>query len=221
MKAKRLALMGFLCAGAAVSMAQGVNNRIFTYDGTPGTNGLVTYQVNGDGANAQVFSGYIAGTTYGQNGVLGASYTNAQFLAQTLINVATYVYISGNFGGVYNVQGVGTATDIQYQNDVEVRTNRPLSFVATGFYGLAPSIGSITYAMSLWQDYPSNGVQIGPTISAIDGGFNGSTLYVNPAANLPADGKATLRLQRTLSLTQAAIGGKQYTVAGFIAVGVN
>ena len=221
MNLNKLAFISVLVTATSAAMGQGLNTRIFTYDGYQGTNGFATYQVNGDGVNAQVFSGYIAGTTYGQNGVLGASYTNAQFLAQTLINVATYVYISGNFGGVYNVQGVGTATDIQYQNDVEVRTNRPLSFVATGFYGLAPSIGSITYAMSLWQDYPSNGVQIGPTISAIDGGFNGSTLYVNPAANLPADGKATLRLQRTLSLTQAAIGGKQYTVAGFIAVGVN
>ena len=221
MKAKRLALMGFLCAGAAVSMAQGVNNRIFTYDGTPGTNGLVTYQVNGDGANAQVFSGYIAGTTYGQNGVLGASYTNAQFLAQTLINVATYIYVSGNFGGVYNVQGVGSSSDITYSNDVEVRTNRALSFVATGFYGIGLANGTVTYSMSIFQDYPSNGVQIGPTITAVDAGFNGSTLYVNPAINLPADGRATLKLTRTLSLTQAAIGGKQYTAGGYIAIGIN
>jgi len=221
MKRTRLAFTAILGALAAVSMAQGVNSRIFTYDGTPGTNGLATYQVNGDGANAQVFSGYIAGTTYGQNGLVGASSTYSQFLAQTLINVATYIYVSGNFGGVYNVQGVGTASDITYTNDVEVRTNRPLSFVATGFYGIGLALGTINYSMSIFQDYPSNGVQIGPTISAVDAGFNGSTLYVNPAINLPADGRATLRLTRTLSLTQAAVGGKQYVAAGYIAIGVN
>ena len=221
MNLNKLAFISVLVTATSAAMGQGLNTRIFTYDGYQGTNGFATYQVNGDGVNAQVFSGYIAGTTYGQNGVLGASYTNAQFLAQTLINVATYIYVSGNFGGVYNVQGVGSSSDITYSNDVEVRTNRALSFVATGFYGIGLANGTVTYSMSIFQDYPSNGVQIGPTITAVDAGFNGSTLYVNPAINLPADGRATLKLTRTLSLTQAAIGGKQYTAGGYIAIGIN
>jgi hypothetical protein len=149
------------------------------------------------------------------------SYTNAQFLEQTLINVSTYVYISGNFGGVYNVQGIGSANDINQTNDVEVRTNRTLSFTASGFYPIGVNIGQIAYGISLYQDYPSNGVQIGPSVTGTDAGFNGSTVYVNPGANLPADGRATLRLSRTLTLTQAAVGGQTYKVGGYIAVGVN
>ncbi|MDR3689159.1 MAG: hypothetical protein P4L46_07250 [Fimbriimonas sp.] len=217
----KLACISALATATVAAMGQGLTTRIFTYDGTQGTNGLATWQVNGDGVNAAVFSGYVAGSTYGQNGVSGSSYTNAQFLEQTLINVSTYVYISGNFGGVYNVQGIGTASDITQTNDVEVRTNRTLSFTASGFYGIGVNLGHVDYAISLFQDYPSNGVQIGPTITGTDAGFNGSTVYVNPGANLPADGRATLRLTRTLNLSQAAVGGQTYTVAGFIAVGVN
>jgi len=201
-------------------MGQGLSGRTFVYDGSNATNGLVTYQVNGDGVGANVFSGYIAGTTYGQNGVNNATYTNAGFLAQTLINVSTYVYISGNFGAVYTVTGFGAGTDpLTDSTDIEVRTNRSLSFTATGFY--APSNASITYSIALFQDYPANGLQIGPTLTAVDGGFNGATLGLNAISNLPADGKATLRLSRKLSVTQTALGGQQYTAAGFIQVGVN
>jgi len=209
------------CAGFAVAaMGQGLSGRTFVYDGSNATNGLVTYQVNGDGAGANVFSGYIAGSTYGQNGVYGATTANAGFLAQTLINVSTYVYISGNFGAVYTVSGFGSGTDpLTDSNDIEIRTNRSLSFTATGFY--APNNASITYGIALYQDYPSNGVQIGPTLTAVDGGFNGATLNLNAQASLPSDGKATLRLNRKLSVTQTAIGGQQYTAAGYIQVGVN
>ncbi len=221
MNLNKLAFITVLATATTAAMGQGLTTRLFTYDGSQGTNGIATWQVNGDGAGAQVFSGYIAGTTFGQNGVTGATYTNAQFLAQTLINVSTYVYISGNFGGVYTVQGIGSATDIKQSNDVEVRTNRALSFTAVGFYGIGASIGHIDYGISLWQDYPSNGVQIGSTVTGTDSGFNGSTIYVNPVTNLPVDGRATLRLNRTLTLTQAAIGGQTYTAAGIVAVGVN
>ena len=221
MNLKKIALT-LVCGSVAVAaMGQGLTTRVFTYDGTNLTNGNVTYIDNGDGVNAQVWSGYNPGTVYGQNGIAGASVTNAQFLEQTLINVSTYVYISGNFGGVYNVQGVGSSTDINQTNDIEVRTNRTLSFTATGFYPIGVNIGQVAYGISLYQDFPSNGVQIGLSVTGTDAGFNGSTVYVNPGANLPADGRATLRLSRTLSLTQAAVGGKTYTVAGFIAVGVN
>jgi len=211
------------CGGFAVAaMGQGLSGRFFSYDGSNYTNGNVTYIVNGDAPNANVWSGYNPGTVYGQNGVLNASATNAGFLALTLINVATYVYISGNFGGVYNVTGFGAAQDTHtYNNDVEIRTNRSLSFTATGFYGIGAAIGSINYTISLFQDYPSNGVPIGPALTGTDAGFNGATLGLNAITSLPVDGKATLRLSRNLTLTQAAQGGQQYTAGGYIQVGVN
>jgi len=221
MNINKLAFIGILATATTAAMGQGLSGRVFSYDGTNGTNGLVTYQVNGDGVNANVFSGYIAGTIYGQNGVLNASYSNAAFLAQTLINVSTYVYISGNFGGVYNVQGFGAASDTNvYNNDVEVRTNRSLSFTATGFYGIGASIGTVHYGLALFQDFPAQ-TQIGGTLHGDDAGFNGATLGLNAITNLPVDGKATLRLTRQLSLTQAAIGGQTYTAGGYIQVGVN
>jgi len=221
MNLNKLAILAVLATATTAAMGQGITTRIFTYDGTQTTNGFSTWQVMGDGVNSYLFSGTIAGTAPGQNAVAGSSLTNAQFLAQTLINVSTYVYVSGNFGGVYNVQGVGSATDISQTNDIEVRTNRTLSFTAAGFFGLGPNIGTVAYGLSLYQDFPATAVQIGPSVSGIDAGFNGSTISVNPGANLPADGRATLRLSRTLSLTQAAMGGKTYTVGGFIAIGVN
>jgi hypothetical protein len=143
-------------------------------------------------------------------------------LAQTLINVATYVYISGNFGGVYTVSGIGAAQDVNvYNNDIEVRTNRSLTFTADGFSGIGASVGQINYTLSLFQDYPSNGVQIGPGAVGTDAGFNGASVGVNASFALPADGKATLRLTRNLILTQAALGGHTYTASGYIQVGVN
>jgi len=220
MNINKLAFMTILATATTAAMGQGLSGRLFTYDETKGTNGLVTYQVNGDGVGANVFSGYIAGTTYGQNNVVNATYSNAAFLAQTLINVSTYVYISGNFGAVYTVSGFGSGTDpLTDSTDIEIRTNRSLSFSATGFY--APNNGSITYSMALFQDYPANGLQIGPTLTAVDGGLNGATLGLNAQVSLPAEGKATLRLSRKLSVTQTAIGGQTYTAAGFIQVGVN
>jgi len=220
MNFKKIAITLAFGGFAVAAMGQGLAGRVFTYDGTNGTNGLVTYQINGDGAGANVFSGYIAGSVYGQNGVVNASTSNAGFLAQTLINVSTYVYISGNFGGVYTVTGFGTGADTNsYTSNVEVRTNRNLSFTATGFY--APNNASIAYGLSLYQDFPSNGVPIGPTITGTDGGFNGSTVNLNVVNSLPVDGKATLQLSRKLSVTQNAIGGQTYTAAGYIQVGVN
>jgi len=184
MNVNKLAFLAILGTATTAAMGQGLSGRIFSYDGSNGTNGLATYQVNGDGVGANVFSGYIAGTTFGQNGVSGATYTNAAFLAQTLINVSTYVYISGNFGAVYTVSGFGAGTDpLTDSHDVEIRTNRSLSFSASGFY--APNNGSITYSIALFQDYPSNGFQVGPTLTAVDGGFNGATLNLNLQYRLP------------------------------------
>ena len=144
-------------------------------------------------------------------------------MANTVVNVGSYVYISGNFGGVFNVQGIGAGYDpIIESNLIEVRTNRSLTFTAAGFYGIGSSIGTIAYTMSLLQDYPSNGVVLAGTgVALIDNNFNGATLQLNSQTELPVDGRATLQLTRALTLTQAAVGGQSYTAAGTIQVGVN
>jgi len=223
MNFKKIALT-LLCGGAAVvSMGQTLTGRLFTYDGYTSTNGYVTYILNGDGATASIFAGSVNGMVPNQNGVTGASYTNATFLVSTLVNVSSYVYISGNFGGVYTVQGVGAGYDpnIEY-SEVEVLTNRSLTFTAEGFYGLGSAVGTIGYTMSLYQDFPSNGVVLGGTGAMLDdSNFNGATLELNATTMLLADGRATLQLTRQLTLTQAAQGGHTYSAGGFIGVTVN
>lgn len=221
MNFKRITL-SLVCVGfAAVSFGQALTSRIFTYDGTVGTNGSSLYVLNGDGANAYLFAGAINGSG-NYNAVAGATTTNAGFLANTVVNVSSYIYISGNFGGTYTVQGVGQGYDIPEYNQVEVLTNRNLTFTAAGFYGLPGNVGTIQYTMSLLQDYPSNGNVIAGTGAALaDANFNGASLYLNAGQNLPIDGRATLQLGRTLTLTQAALGGKSYVAGGFIQVGVN
>lgn len=210
------------CVGmAAASFGQALTNRVFTYDGTVGTNGSSLYVLNGDGANAYLFAGAVNGSG-NYNGVAAATTTNAAFLANTVVNVSSYVYISGNFGGTYTVQGVGTGYDIPETSQIEVLTNRSLTFTAYGFYGLPNNVGNIQYTMSLLQDYPSNGNVIAGTGAALaDANFNGASLYLNASQSLPTDGRATLQLTRQLTLTQAAIGGKSYVAGGFIQVGVN
>jgi hypothetical protein len=222
MNLKRITL-SLLCAGVAVAaMGQsGLTSRVFLYDGSVATNGQATYVLNGDGANAYLFSGSVNGTA-NSNAIVGASITNAAFLVNTVVNVSSYVYISGNFAGTYTVSGVGAGLDGIETNQVEVRTNRSLTFTAAGFYPMGASIGNIQYTMSLLQDYPATNVVLGGTgASLIDDNFNGATLNLNAVTMLPPDGRVTLQLTRQLTLTQAALGGHSYTAAGTIQVGVN
>lgn len=222
MNFKQIAIT-LVCGFTTLSaMGQTLSTRIFSYDGSTATNGLATYTLYGDGGNASVFAGAIAGTT-NPNPILGYSSSAVAFSANTIVNVGSYVYISGNFGGVYNVQGIGAGFDPVVQtNLIQVRTNRSLSFTADGFYGIGSGIGNIAYTMSLFQDFPSNGVVLAGTGNAlIDNNFNGATVAVNASTELPADGMLTLQLTRTLTLTQAALGGQTYTAGGVIKVGVN
>ena len=220
MNFKKIAFTLVAATTAVAAMAQSMTTRVFSYDGTNVTNGTVTYIVSGDGNGASIFSGVNAGTVANQNSVTGASATNASFAVNTLVNVSTYVYLSGNFGGVYNVTGIGAGQDVVQAQDIEVRTNRSLTFNASGFYALANNVGTIDYTMSLFQDYPSNGTQIGSTVAGTDAGFTGN-IALNASTSLPTDGKADLHLTRKLSLTQAALGGHTYSAAGIIAVSVN
>jgi hypothetical protein len=223
MNFKKIALT-LVCGGAAVaSMGQALTNRIFTYDGYTSTNGTATYILNGDGASAAIFAGSVNGSAPNQNGIQGASTTNVGFLVSTLVNVSSYVYISGNFGGVYNVQGVGAQYDNQVNlSQIEILTNRSLTFTAAGFYGIGSNVGAIAYTMSLYQDFPSNGVVLAGTGAALyDNFFNGATVELNATTELPLDGRATLQISRQLQLTQAAQGGTQYKAGGTIQVSVN
>ncbi len=209
------------CATMA-AFGQGPSQRVFTYDGSVPTNGIATYALNGDGAGAYLFAGAVNGSG-NYNAVVGASVTNAAFLVNTVVNVSSYVFISGNFGGTYTVQGVGAGYDQTSEtNQIEVATNRSLTFTAYGFYGLGSNVGNIAYTMSLLQDYPTNGVALAGTGSALyDQYFNGATVQLNATTQLPPDGLATLQITRQLQLTQGAIGGHTYTASGTIQVGVN
>ena len=220
MSFNKLAIMAVLATATTAAMGQALTTRVFTYDGSVYTNGTATYVLNGDGLSATFFAGAVNGL-YPNNGVSGASITNVGFFVDTLVNVSSYVYISGNFGGVYTVQGIGAATDVQQTNLIEIETNRNLSFTANGFYGIFSGIGTITYTMSLLQDYPNNGTTVAGPVGGIDATFNGGTVALNVLSELPADGRATLKLTRQLTLTQAALGGHQYLASGLIQVGVN
>ncbi len=216
-----LSLVCGVVAAAAFGQAQPAT-RVFIYDGTVGTNGIATYVVNGDGANAYVFAGAVPGNT-NNNAVINAASNFAGFAVDTVINVSSYVFISGNFGGTYTVQGVGAGYDQNQElSQVEIATNRSLTFTAYGFYGLGPEVGYIYYTMSLLQDYPSNGVVLSGTGSALaDSNFNGATVQLNATTQLPLDGRATLQIGRELQLTQGALGGHTYSASGTIQVGVN
>jgi len=220
MNLNKLAFISVLATATTAAMGQVLTGRVFNYDNSVASNGQSTYIVNGDGPSAYTFAqGY--GGNYPNNAIGGYGYNYASFLASTIVNVASYVYISGNFSGVYSVQGVGAQADLARTNDIEIITNRSLTFTAVGFYPMVNNVGTITYAMSLLQDYPTNGVPLGTTGPGIDASFNGATINLNAITSLPPDGRATLRLSRTLTLYQNALGGQTYQAAGFIAVGVN
>ena len=222
MNFKKITISLVCGVAATAAMGQALTGRVFYYDNTVATNGVATYVLNGDGANAYLYSGSVNGTS-NQNGITGASTTNVGFLASTIVNVSSYVYISGNFGGTYTVQGVGAGYDpLLETNQIEVLTNRSLTFTAAGFYGMGSTVGTIAYTMSLLQDYPTNGVVLGGTGTALyDNFFNGATLNLNAITQLPLDGRVTLQLTRQLTLTQAAQGGHTYSAAGTIQVSVN
>lgn len=210
-----------LVASAAFGQSN-LTNRVFTYDATTAVNGLSTFEVDN---TTEYDNGGTAGTST-SNSVTSATTSGATFAVNTTINVLTYVYLNGNFGGTYTVHGPGTTTDVNHNNDLEVRTNRPLTFTTSGFTVLqtggsgASSAGSIAYAVSLWSDYPASATQVGATQTGTDTGINGKTL-TSTMANIATDGKLTLRVGRTLTLTQLAMGATTYTASGTIALAIN
>ena len=218
---KKLVLFAAMSVLACAAFGQSnLTTRTFTYDATTATNGVSTFEVD----NSTVFSQGTAGTTT-SNAVTGATTAGASFAVNTTINVLTYVYLNGNFGGTYTIHGPGSNTDSERDNDIEVRSNRPLTFSTSAFTTLqsggssAASSGSVLYAMSVFTEYPA-GAQVGSTQSGTDTAVNGKSIATS-MSSLATDGKMTLRIARTLTLTQLAEGNTTYTASGTIALAVN
>lgn len=210
-----------LVALTAIAPAQSnLTGRVFTYDATTATNGTANYELD----NATVTQSATVNNTITAPGVTGAN-----FGVKTLINVLSYVWISGNFAATYSVRGFGTSSDVQEDNLLEVRTNRALTFTPSGFSKLldgvadASAMGSITYQMGLYKDYSSTVAGLGALVkqssAQVDTAFVSS---VNSAmTDLPANGKLTLRLSRSLALTQLAQGTHTYSATGVIGLTIN
>ncbi len=138
-----------------------------------------------------------------------------------------YVYISGNFGGVFSVSGVGAGTSQTQSNLVNITTNRALTFWANSFKPLQLSgssegaMGSVTYSMALYQGTSSHvGALIAGPVSGTDSGFNGQSVAVN-SAQISGGGSLVLLITRTLSLTGQVKGASTFKGTGFIGVTIN
>jgi hypothetical protein len=194
--------------------------RVFSYDASQATNGLSTFEVN----DTTVYDAGTSGATTA-NAVSSASTSGASFAVNTTVSVLTYVYLNGNFGGTFTITGAGSNTDVERDNYIEIRSNRPLTFTASAFTTLfngvtaAATSGSVLYGMSLFTDYPYS-TQVGSTQTGTDAAFNTSTVSF-AMSDLPVDGKMTFVLARTLSLTQLAEGATTYTASGTIALAIN
>ena len=216
-----LGVIGISLFAVGAFAQSNLTGRVFTYDATTATNGLSTYEVDDTTVTATGTAG-----TDTSNSVTGGTTTAANFAVNTTIHVKTYVYLNGNFGGTFTVHGAGTTTDIERDNDIEVRSNRPLTFTTSGFTTLrksdlssASTVGSIAYGLGVYTNYPA-GTQVGSTQSGTDTAFNGKTLSF-ALSDLATNGKMTLRIARTLTLTQLAAGSTDYNATGVVAVAVN
>jgi len=139
----------------------------------------------------------------------------------------THVNVSGSFGGVFNVSGIGSATSQVSTNLISVNTNRPLTFTANSFKPLMVGnssesvVGSIMYSMALYQGTPSRlgGLVSGP-VTGIDSGFSGQVLSL-ANAQIPNDGNLVLVFTRTLNLNEKALGAYKLVGTGNIGVTIN
>jgi hypothetical protein len=139
----------------------------------------------------------------------------------------SYVNISGNFGGVFTVAGVGTQTSQNEVNVVNIITNRALTFTANSFKPLMlgntseGAMGTVTYSMALFQGTAAHpGALVAGPVSGTDGRFNGQMLGFN-SHQIPANGSMILVLTRTLTMTQKANGACTLIGTGYIGVTIN
>jgi len=141
--------------------------------------------------------------------------------------IVTHVSISGNFGGVFNISGVGDITTQTQTNVISVSTNRALTFWTNSFKPLMagntsePNMGNVTYTMALYQGTSSQiGSLVSGPVSGVDSGFNGKTLVLNKS-QIPSGGNLVLVLTRTLNLTASSTGASNLVGAGNIGVTIN
>jgi len=139
----------------------------------------------------------------------------------------SYVSISGNFGGVFYVTGVGSAMSQTQSNFVNISTNRALAFTANSFRPLQlgssqeGAMGTVTYTMAIYLGNSAHvGALIAGPVSGTDAGFNGRTLSVN-SAQIPSGGNLVLMIGRTLTLTGQATGACTLVGTGYIGVTIN
>lgn len=210
-----------LVGAAQVACAQAnLTGRVFTYDATTATNGTANYELD----NTTVTS-----SASGNNTVTSPTTSGASFGVKTIINIQSYVWLSGNFAGTYTVRGFGTTTDSQQDNLIEVRTNRALTFTPSSFTKLkdgasdASAMGSVTYQIALYKDYSATvgglGALVSQSTAQVDDAF--SSAVSSAMTDLPTNGKLTLRVSRTLALTQLAQGTKQYIATGTLGLSIN
>jgi hypothetical protein len=138
-----------------------------------------------------------------------------------------FVLINGNFGGTFNVSGIGAGTSASGNNYIDITTNRALSFSASSFGSMqlngtpASTAGSIYYEMQLYAGTSTSvGAPLSALVSGTDSGFNGQAVTL-ASASIPPDNHVVLRLTRKVSLTLLAQGNKDYTASGTITVSIN
>jgi hypothetical protein len=139
----------------------------------------------------------------------------------------TLVIVSGNFGGTFNVNGMGTAHSSRNDTYVNITSNRPLTFQTSGFTSLqsggasASSAGSVGYEIQLYAGSANTvGDPVTAAVSGTDAGFNGKSITLT-SDQIPGDNHLTLRISRTLQLTQLARGGVDYTASGTLILTIN
>ena len=139
----------------------------------------------------------------------------------------SYVNISGNFGGVFYVSGVGGGTSQTQTNLVNITTNRSLTFSANAFKPLTvsqtsdASVGTITYSMAIYQGTSSQiGALVAGPVSGTDAGFNGQSVGVI-GNHGPVSENFVLVITRTLTITSEATGACTLLGTGNIGVTIN
>jgi hypothetical protein len=131
------------------------------------------------------------------------------------------VKVSGNFAATYTVVGPGSATATTTTSLVNIETDVGLRFTATGFGVLrdslnnaAGSVGSVIYELAVLN---SSGTVVSGPVTGTDTGINGQFVSVaDPSGHFVRE--FTLRIRRTVALTQLAKGGETYTATGTIAL---
>lgn len=224
---KRLLSIAALATVASVSMAQ-------------------TYPFTGPG---RAFSPWTTSNqqswTFAPAYPAGASGNFNTFTTTTYINVDPYVFVGGYWDDTVVVQGMGSGTSTEGDNDIQILTNMDLNFGFNGFGAVTqgpgtgtatPGTDSITvaYTMQLYGDW-STGQTIDPTgtVQGATVGAPTSFSVTNSTVGTMGGGPVTfplassnngiggLRVARTVSVTGQLPGDRQYVSSGSVVVTIN